>query len=465
MSPLPDRGPSGLGLARPALGATATGAVRPCASSSSPSGAPSLASRPAAARDTVGLSTPLDPAPRPARPASRARSRVAPSFFVPRAPAHWEQSYWMATAHRPAGPGGVGTGTALGTALGTAKRLTFHDLRQSSHRYHHGRAHVMRLRSRAPSPSFLSLVTWEQIYIPMSAQWLRPFPRRSLAPLAVGTWEQAEGSALCPDGLARRSNKIEGGYAVLRSVGGGARRKFRAGDRGLGRALGGAGELGGQAGAAGSGALPAGSMEGAAWRAGNGGKPPFLSGPSRHVGRADVGRVAKSEADQRTSAPTQKLCRLTGIDGRRDLVEQLGGPIGQLASPAAALELGGAAAGGVQGGPIAAERGVPPPIAAPSLPCTLPVTFGRIWIENSRPARGLFNDRLGASGNRKSAQFWVRGQGPGGIRGAPRRFETAPRRPSPEGERAGAFSLPAGKQAPETGGRRAMRAGVGDVNG
>lgn len=419
MSRLPDRPcPSGPGTARPALCATAHEAVRPRAFSSSALGGRYSQMRlclPARARSgIVGRGY-----------AGIAHSQPWLCFSAPR-PVQYRLG-WLAMARRAFGPGGVGTGTLVGTVLGTLKPLNCFGLCQSSHCSRPGRAHVIRSRAHAHRNVSLSLGTWEQRCISYSVQrlgaFLRPFPARA----AVGTWEQAKALPSSPDRLCGAANKIEAGYADLRWFGGGGRRKFRGSARVL------------EAGSADQAQL-------AGATGGNGGFPPFLGGRIGHVGRLDVGTVAKGERDQRSSGARQKLCRLHGS------------ALGAIGARLAGL---GQAARSVEATPG-------PPIAVADLPCTLALTFGRISIEDPfrpKPVQpsGLFPDRLTSAGPER-VQTWPTAEGAGGICGAPRRSWARSAGRLLLEVRAGVISPSAGLQAPASGGFRTLGLPFARVN-
>lgn len=447
MSRLPDRpGPSGLSPARPALRAVARGAVRPCAFHLFPGRIRHRCGRlcaiaadidarvrPSQARLCLPAPSSLDP-PGPA-PASL--------FFAPRAPARWDQSGWLASACRSIGPGGVGTGTPLDTALDTLKPLKCFILRHGSHRSQCGRAHVMRSRTRAHPLFFLSLGTWEHKSIFLISEEVGPFPRSFPALAPLGTWERSAALRLSPDRLcAATSNKIEGGYWARRREGriwGGSRGRlgesFGRGARGLGAIAAGGdvdqGEIRGledlrdQAGA----------REG-----GNGGFPPFSGRAIGHVGRLDVGRVAKSGQDQPLSGAEQKLCRLTGL--------RLGRAIG---------------AGLAELGRDRAEAPGTPPSPAPSRACTPARDAFGIWIDIVQP-NGLFSDRNGSDAIGEGASFWARQWGPGGFsRGNSGRAGGAAPRHGHIGKRAG-DDVPSGSTRPPGGEGSRLGAAAAHVN-
>lgn len=429
LSLLRPRSPSGPYSARPALRAPARGAVRPRAAS------------PSRLREACS-------APRPAGDVDRAsaRARFLSLFLCPAPRPEGMQRCGLPRAHRKGGPGGVGTGTALGTPVGTPKLLRRRGFPACFHCSRLGRARVMYMHARAHRFLPISMGTWEQVSFIFVDEKLSSFPRSFPSRQRVGTWERRSLASSSPDRLCAPANKIAGGYADLRCVGGGARRKFRAPIARLGLAQGGSAWARRPAPIG----LELGRDQAQLRGSGNGGFPPFFGGALGHVGRADVGRLGQGLGTASFSGARQKLGRLTGLR-----------PGALAAGAVQLLDLVPAAAIAASSAP---EGGGPPQPRAdlPSMPA---LHAGRIWIETAiRGALARASSRDCPLGSRDGRKLVGWRRGPGGI--CPAQTPAEGRRPrhSRFGKRAGVNSLPAGSQAPNEGGFRTLGPGFSGVN-
>lgn len=361
---------------------------------------------------------------------------AAPPFFVPFPPRPIDiQSIWWPKLAERIGPGGVGTGTCLGTRLGTRKPPNFNALRHCSHCSHAWRAHVIRSRARTCRQSLSFLGTWIQTSNIVCLQGVGCSQASSQRQSALGTWEQAGGSAR---GAARRwsgSNKVEAGYGAQRPQGGCGGRKFR----------------GSIARSAGLGLVAIEQLRPvAATDPRIGGFAPFSGRRQGHVGRAMLEGVGQAAAIIDEMAKDQKLPQLATLRlarGDRAELEQLAGDPARHA----------------QG------EGGTPPIAARASSGMLALDVDRVWIAMSPKARkdalqaGPLIDRAGLT-SEKNAQNSRRRRGPGGfrpIRSARGAVRSA--RHGEAGKRAGVNLVRRCPRPHEAGGMGKLRAAVTTV--